>query len=116
MNDREPRIRNAFEANVDQAKQLIRDGKPERAWPALERAHVLGQASAWRHVRSHAWMLLCGLRQWDAREVLGQLVRLVLAAPASALGRYPVGNSGRATVDMLEPMPVEVEIGRILFG
>ncbi|MGA5146963.1 DUF3703 domain-containing protein [Streptomyces griseoincarnatus] len=38
-------------------------------------------------------MLRLALRERDLTEVLGQLVRLVVAAPGSAAGKYPDGNT-----------------------
>jgi hypothetical protein len=51
-------------------------------------------------------MLGFGVRRRRGREVLGQVVRLVVAGPGSWTGRYPVGNTGGADVSALRPMPV----------
>jgi hypothetical protein len=59
-------------------------------------------------------MLWCGLRELDVREIVGQLVRLTLAAPSSWLGRYPRGNTGRARIGMLRPMSVPPDIAILL--
>jgi hypothetical protein len=107
-------LRLAFETSIAVAQEHIAAREWAAAWLALERAHVLGQPSVWLHLRSHWWMLVCGLAERDAREVFGQIVRLVLAVPGSALGRYPRGNTGRANVDMLRPMPVAPELSRLL--
>ena len=103
----------AFETSLVVAKEHIAEGEYAAAWPALERAHVLGQPSVWLHVRSHWWMLVCGLAERNSREVFGQIVRLILSVPASALGRYPRGNTGRANVGMFRRMPVAPESARI---
>jgi hypothetical protein len=42
-------------------------------------------------------MLACGFRRHDRREIVGQMVRLVVAGPGSLTGRYPVGNTGALT-------------------
>lgn len=102
----------AFDEQVTIGQQLLAKGELENAWKAFERAHVIGQPDAWLHVRSHFWMLRCGWKQRDAREVSGQVVRLVLAAPATWLGRYPVGNTGRARVGLFTPMEVEPDLKR----
>ena len=104
----------AFETSIAVAQEHIAAREWAAAWLALERAHVLGQPSVWLHLRSHWWMRVCGLAERDAREVFGQIVRLVLAVPGSALGRYPRGNTGRANVDMFRPMPVAPDLGRLL--
>jgi hypothetical protein len=107
-------VRAAFEASVAEAKARLAGGEYAAAWPALERAHVLGQRDPWLHVRSHWWMLRCGAAERDAREVIGQVVRAALAVPSSLLGRYPTGNTGRVRVGLFRPMPVSPEIADLL--
>jgi hypothetical protein len=51
-------------------------------------------------------MLRAALRRHDGREVLGQVFRLVVAAPGSVTGRYPVGNTGGANVSALRAMAI----------
>ena len=107
-------LRLAFETSLTVAKEHIAAREWAAAWLALERAHVLGQPSIWLHLRNHWWMIVCGIAQRDGREVLGQVIRLVLSILGSALGRYPRGNTGRANVDMFRPMPVASDLGRLL--
>src|SRR3954470_14849273 len=85
-------------------------------WRHLERAHVLSQPMAGPHVRTHVAMLGFGLRQRDGREIVGQLVRLVVAAPGTWTGRYPVGNTGGANVSALKPMPIPEDLKAVLGG
>jgi hypothetical protein len=85
-------------------------------WRHLERAHVLSQPMAVAHVRTHAAMLGYGLRHRDGREIVGQLVRLILAAPGTWTGRYPVGNTGGANVSALKPMPIPDDLQAVLNG
>ena len=91
-------------------------GDAELAWSSLERAHVLSQPWPWPHTRTHLAMLRLALRTRDAREAVGQIVRVLVAAPGSAAGRYPHGNSGRARVPMMAPMPVPADLAAILAG
>jgi hypothetical protein len=85
-------------------------------WQHLERAHILSQPMAGPHVRTHLAMLGHGIRRRDRREVLGQIVRLVVAAPGSWTERYPVGNTGGANVSALEPMPIPDDLRALLEG
>jgi len=62
------------------------------------------------HIRTHIAMLAAGIRRRDRREVVGQLMRLVLAGPGSLTGRYPVGNTGGADVNALIPMPIPADL------
>jgi hypothetical protein len=45
-------------------------------------------------------MVSLGLRQHDRREALGQIVRILVAAPGSLAGRYPEGNAGRVAAGL----------------
>ncbi len=85
-------------------------------WRHLERAHVLSQPLAAAHVRTHLAMLGYGIRRRDRREIVGQLARLVVAAPGTWTGRYPVGNTGGANVSALQPMPIPDDLLSVLSG
>jgi hypothetical protein len=99
-----------FSQHLRSGRTAMADGDFGRAWFHLERAHVLSQPVAVDHVRAHVWMLVCGWKQQDLREIAGQLLRLALAAPASAAGRYPKGNTGRANVSAFAPMSVPEDL------
>lgn len=106
----------AMNNELNQAQAAERASNLDQAWRHLERAHVLSQRYAWPHVVVHARMLGFGLRRGDAREVVGQLVRLLVAAPGSWLGRAPLGNTGGANVGILTPMPIPEDLQRLLRG
>ncbi|HEX6244302.1 MAG TPA: DUF3703 domain-containing protein [Polyangiales bacterium] len=106
-----PVLAAAFAEELRRAREA-RDA--EKVWHHLERAHVLSQAHAWPHVRVHLHMLIAGWRRGDAREVWGQLVRVLVAAPGSWLGRAPLGNTGGADVGILTPMPIPEDLRRVL--
>ena len=96
-------------ARVERAR-----GQHAAEWAHLERAHILSQPKAVLHVRTHVAMLAAGIRRHDRREVLGQLLRLVVAGPGSLTGRYPVGNTGGADVNALTPMPIPDDLAAYL--
>lgn len=96
------------------AQAAARTGDTTAAWALLEEAHVLSQPWAWPHVKVHAAMLTLGWRTSDRREVLGQLLRIVVAGPGSLTGRYPEGNTGRASVPATRPMPVPDDLRVLL--
>jgi hypothetical protein len=83
-------------------------------WRPLERAHILSQPWPWPHTVVHWRMLRLAVRQRNRREALGQVLRLVVAAPGSVSGRYPRGNTGRVSVGLLEPMPVPDDLAQLL--
>jgi hypothetical protein len=100
--------------NLAAAKEARLRADWSECWQLLEDAHVLSQPWAWAHVRVHASMLVTGWHARDAREVRGQVLRLIAGGPASALGRYPVGNTGRAQVSAIQPMPIRPDLAEIL--
>ncbi|AZI65739.1 MULTISPECIES: DUF3703 domain-containing protein [Rhodococcus] len=83
-------------------------------WSHLERPHILSQPHPWLHTRNHLSMLNLALRQHDRREALGQVLRIVVAAPGSLSGRYPVSNTGRTAVGLMTPMPIPADIQKLL--
>ncbi|QKG24275.1 DUF3703 domain-containing protein [Actinomadura verrucosospora] len=43
-------------------------------------------------------------------------MRIVVAAPGSALGRYPDGNTGRTGAGINTPMPIPGDLAALLSG
>ncbi len=107
-------LNDRFTADMADARDAARAGDVPRAWDRLEEAHVLSQPWAKPHIRVHAAMLALGWRTRDRHEVWGQLVRVVVAGPGSLTGRYPEGNTGRASVPATQPMPVPAELRALL--
>lgn len=83
-------------------------------WAALERAHIASQPWAWPHVRVHAAMLRVAWRQSDRREIVGQIIRLIVAGPGSLVDRYPPGNTGRTTMGLTEHGPIPTDLAELL--
>lgn len=109
-----PKLREHFEAELHQSREAERGGDLPRAWRHLERAHILSQAHAGPHVRVHVHMFGFGWRRRNARELLGQVARILVAAPGSWLGRAPLGNTGGANVSILTPMPIPADLQALL--
>lgn len=83
---------------------------PQSRWRHLERAHIVSQPDPWLHTRNHAAMLNLAVHQHDRREALGQVLRLIVAAPGSITGRYPAGNTGRVDAGLMTPMPLPADL------
>lgn len=83
-------------------------------WTASERAHILSQPWPWPHTKVHGLMFRLAIGSRDHREAAGQLLRLLVAAPGSVAGRYPTGNTGRASVGLTEPMPIPADLQPVL--
>jgi hypothetical protein len=80
----------------------------------LERAHILAQASTMEHVRVHFHMLLWALRRRQARELSGQLFRILGAATLTAIGMVPTGNTGGTNVSPLKRMAVAPDLAILI--
>ncbi len=103
-----------FEAAMARAREARRQGDLARAYELLEEAHILGQHWIVPHLRSHWGMLHVSVLQFDVRELAGQLMRLVLVAPGTWLGRLPIGNTGRANVSAFQPMPIPERLQKLM--
>jgi hypothetical protein len=106
-------VATAFDTELRRARS---DEALDQRWAALERAHILSQPWPIPHVRSHAAMMRLAIGQRDTREVLGQALRIVVAGPASAVGKYPAGNTGRARVPATLSMPITDDLAQLLDG
>ena len=107
-------LRRAWSEERAAAVTARRLGDQPGEWHHLERAHILSQPMTVPHLRTHVAMLGAALRRQDRREVVGQMLRLVVAGPGSLSGRYPVGNTGGADVSALQPMPIPEDLRSVL--
>jgi hypothetical protein len=109
-----PAVHSVFVRELEHARNAESDGEVARLWTHLERAHVLSQAHAWSHVRVHVRMAAFALRRRDLREILGQIPRILLAAPGSWTGRAPRGNTGGVNVGISTPMEILADLQALL--
>ena len=104
----------AYDEEVSMAHLALQCRSFKICFHHLERAHVLAQRETGRHVYVHWLMLLAGLRRRDYREVVGQVPRMLASVLFSWLW-VPPGNTGRARVGALKPMPIPEDV-RHLFS
>jgi hypothetical protein len=109
-----PAIAHLLDAERRAARDAHAAGDETESWRLLERTHILSQPWPWPHVRSHLDMLWLAVRTRNRREAIGQLMRIIVAGPGSATGRYPLGNTGRAHVPATQPMPVPADLAQLL--
>ena len=109
-----PRSRAAWAAELAAARTARSTGDTRAEWMHLERAHILSQPMVGAHVRTHLAMLTSALRRHDLHELVGQLFRIIVAAPGSMTGKYPVGNTGGADVSAFAPMPIPEDLQPLL--
>jgi hypothetical protein len=110
-----PKLRNAYAAELAAGSMAAEQGDIEGAFVHLTRAHVLSQRFTWRHVHVHWLMLRLGAASRDWREVRGQLSRMLAATFFSRIW-IPEGNTGRANVSAMQPMPIPDDLRALLDG
>lgn len=103
----------AYQKEVSLARLALRSRNYELCFVHLERAHVLGQRMTGRHTYVHGLMFVAGLRRGDYREALGQVSRMLASVLFSRLW-VPRGNTGRARVSALKPMPVPADLRHLI--
>lgn len=103
----------AYGEEVAMARLAQQCGNWELCFVHLERAHVLAQRMTGRHTHVHWLMLVAGVRSRDCREVLGQVPRMLASVLFSRLW-VPRGNTGRARVGALTPMPVPEDLRHLV--
>lgn len=103
-------VKAAFRREMECALAAERNGEFALAKTHLERAHILGQRRYLTHMESHFYMFRLALKQSDAKEVRGQIVRLIGAGPFHLAGWVPVGNTGGADVSPTLPMAIPADI------
>jgi len=109
-------IRPYIQLELAAAAAAERHGDHRQAFRHLERAHILSQGATIEHARVHGYMLGFALRHGLVREALGQIPRLLLAAPLSLVGLVPSGNSGGSNLSGLRPMPVPEDLQQLIDG
>lgn len=102
-------LRSAFQSELAAAAKAAASVDTEVAMMHLSRAHIISQHYTIQHVRVHWLMLEIGVMRRDWHEVAGQLSRIVAASLFSRIW-VPIGNTGRANVSALKPMPVPDDI------
>ncbi|MBV6639634.1 MAG: DUF3703 domain-containing protein [Cyclobacteriaceae bacterium] len=103
-------LKSYYEAELYTYREELSKGHYMSAWKHLERAHILGQRYPFAHSHVHWQMLVFGFRIKSAKEVLGQLPRLIFGGVKSFVGKVPVGNPGRANVPALKSFPIDEDL------
>ena len=107
-------IRQAWADEHAAARQARRRRPDAASGSHLERAHILSQPSPSPHVRTHSH---ARLRDPPPRPPRGRSASSSASSspgPARAVGRYPLGNTGRSNVPATQPMPVPEDLAELL--
>lgn len=105
-------LKEYFNRELNLYRDELAAGNLSVAWRHLERAHIIGQAYPFAHSRAHWEMLKFGIKIKSAKEIVGQIPRLLIGGVKSFVGKIPVGNTGGADVAPLNVMeiPYDLEI------
>ena len=107
-----PKLRTAFETEMSLSRAAYHAADLNLTFHHLERAHILGQRYYVPHLQTHVAMMWIGWRRRDAREIFGQIIRLLAVAPAAVFKWVPIGNTGGANVSALKPMPIPEDLAQ----
>ena len=107
-------LKSYFEAELIEAKSNLENKNLQQSWYHLERAHILGQKFPYEHTYVHWKMLQFGFKIKSAKEVIGQIPRLLIGGLKSFVGHIPVGNTGGSNVPPLKSMEIPKDIQEII--
>lgn len=103
-----------FKEELQIAQNHFENQRFEACWHHLERGHILGQSYPIEHSIAHYEMLKFGVKTKNAREILGQIPRLIFGGVKSFVGDVPIGNTGGANVSGGLPMEIPADLKAIL--
>jgi hypothetical protein len=103
-----------FQMELTEAENTFTKRHFQQSWRHLERAHILGQPYPIEHSYVHWKMLLFGIKIKNAKEVIGQIPRLLVGGVKSFVGNIPLGNTGGANVPPLQPMEIPEDLLNII--
>lgn len=106
-------LKEAMEAELSMGKKHFIQKEYAISFSYLERYHILSQAFYLPHLNSHWWMFKVGIKTLNAKEIVGQIVRMV-GSVGSLFGKYPEGNTGGANVSPFKSMPIPDDLKPLL--
>ncbi|RYG19968.1 MAG: DUF3703 domain-containing protein [Chitinophagaceae bacterium] len=107
-------LRSYLSLELVMSKEALKDKKYTESWRHLERAHILGQPYPLAHTLVHWKMLQFAVEIKNAKEIIGQLPRLLVGGVKSFIGVIPIGNTGGANVPALKPMEIPADLAEII--
>lgn len=103
-----------YNHEIERYYEALKSRNTDGIWFHLERAHIIAQPYPWPHSVVH-WKMLCqGIREKRAREIVGQMIRLLLGGLLSFINQIPKGNVGSSRVQMTKSQEIPNDI-RLIF-
>lgn len=109
-----PTVREHFNLELSLARLAEKSSDFKTAWKHLARAHIIGQYFAGPHLLTHVLMFRLGCKTHNLSEILGQIPRLILAAPGSWFKKAPKGNTGLSNVGIFQPLEIPDDLKQLL--
>lgn len=103
-----------YRDELDKAQSALSENDLQKSWYHFERAHILGQPYPLQHTVVHWQMFLFAIKIKNAKEIIGQMPRLIFGGVKSFVGKIPVGNTGGANVPPLKPMEIPEDLALII--
>lgn len=107
-------LKQFYKQELDYYRQALLENNFQKAWGHLERSHIIGQSYPFEHTYSHWLMLKFGFRRKDLKEIIGQIIRLLVGGWKSFIDHVPVGNTGGANVPPLKTMEIPNDLKTVL--
>ena len=99
---------------ISKFKEAKNRGDHPSCFRHLGRAHVLSQSSTLSHLYEHFLMIGYAIERKDTKEILGQILRIIVTVPGHLLGRVPVGNIGWSTVGLVQRMQIPDDLRKVI--
>ena len=94
---------------IELAKKTFKTKEFKVSFYHLENAHVLGQKHWLRHIISHYWMIIHGIKTKNIKEFFGQISRIIASVIFTNIW-VPKGNTGGSNISPIKPMPIRKEL------
>jgi hypothetical protein len=107
-------LKSFYKVELTNAANSFSQGYLLQSWQHLERAHIIGQPYPYEHSFVHWKMLLFGIKTKNAKEIIGQIPRLIFGGVKSFVGSIPIGNTGGANVPPLQSMQIPEDLLTII--
>lgn len=102
-------LKTQFYFQLQLGKTALKTTDHQSAFYHFENAHILGQKHVWRHILSHYWMFVYGIKTKDIKEITGQFFRMI-ASLIFTLIWVPLGNTGGTNISPIKTIPIRKEL------
>lgn len=102
-------LKSEYYKNLELGKKALKLKEYSVSFYHFENAHILGQRHLWRHVISHYWMLIVGLKTNNTKEIIGQIFRIIASLLFTIIW-VPTGNTGGTNISPVKSISIRKEL------